>query len=102
MRLAGAVGLAHGLSLVRPLFKVDTTALMGSDWGALAKVLVMSSVESGEPVVMDTLLAWVARVSGLRTRAEMVWPLRRASEMMAVPVRPLAPRSRIRMVNNER
>ena len=42
---------------MRPLFKVDTTALMGSDLGALAKVLAMSPAESGEPVVMDKLLA---------------------------------------------
>ena len=42
---------------MRPLFKVDTTALMGSDLGALTKALEMSSLESEEPAVMDTLLA---------------------------------------------
>lgn len=43
MRFEGDVVLAQGLSLVRPVFNVDMTALMGSDPGALAKELEMSA-----------------------------------------------------------
>ena len=42
IKVGGEVVLAQGLSLVRPVFNVDMTALMGSDLGALAKALEMS------------------------------------------------------------
>ena len=43
MRPGGEVVLAQGLSLVRAVFNVEMTALMGSDFGASAKALEMSA-----------------------------------------------------------
>lgn len=96
----GAVVWAHGLSDVRPVFKVEMTALMGSDFGAVAKAVLMSAWESGVPVTMETL-GWAERASGLRTSAVTVWLRERASEMTREPVRPLAPSSRTRIISDQ-
>lgn len=98
---SGAVVLAQGLSDVRPVFKVEITALMGSEAGAVAKAVFMSVGERGVPVVMERL-GWAERASGRRTRAVTVWLRERASEMTREPVRPLAPRRRTRIVKDER
>lgn len=97
---SGAVVLAQGLSDVRPVFKVEMTALMGSDLGALAKAVLMSVWDIGVPGTMVTL-GWAERASGLRTSAVTVWLRERASERTREPVRPLAPRSRTRIVLDE-
>ena len=90
----------HGLSPARPLLSVETTALMGSDFGALANALAMSAWERGEPVLMERLACgW--RESGRRTRAVTVWERDKASARTEEPVRPLAPRRKIRMVRSD-
>ncbi len=97
---SGAVVLAQGLSDVRPVFRAEITALMGSEAGAVAKAVFMSVRERGVPVVMERL-GWAERASGRRTRAVMVWLRESASEMTREPVRPLAPRRRTRIVGDE-
>lgn len=91
------MGLAQGLSLVRAVFSVEMTAVMGSDLGAEAKAWEMSVGVRGVPVMMERLACGV-RASGRRTRAVTVWLRARASARARPPVRPLAPRRRIRIV----
>lgn len=66
----------------------------------LAKALAKSDFFWGEP--------WTASrdgdfnsssEEGLRTSAVMAWPRERASLMMSLPVRPLPPRTRTRILN---
>lgn len=94
---SGAVVFAQGLSEVRPVFRVEMTAFMGSDGGAAVNAFLMSDLERGVPVWMETL-GWAERASGRRTSAVMVWLRERASERTREPVRPLAPRTRTRIV----
>lgn len=90
------MGLAQGLSLVRAVLRVDMTALMGSDGGALANAVDMSVEDRGVPGTMDRL-ARGGRASGRRTRAVIVCLRARASATAREPVRPVAPRRRMRI-----
>ena len=49
------MGFAQGLSLVRAVLRVDMTALMGSDGGALAKAADTSAGDRGVPGMMERL-----------------------------------------------
>ena len=71
MKFFGAVVLAQGRSLVRPLLSALMTTRMGSEFGALSKAAVISASFSGVPVTM-VRLAWVVMESGRRTRAVTV------------------------------
>ena len=74
--------------------------MMGSDFGALAKALAMSAWEREEPVLIERLACgW--RESGRRTRAVTVWERDRASARTEEPVRPLAPRRKMRIVRSD-
>ena len=50
------MGFAQGLSLVRAVLRVDMTALMGSDGGALANAADMSVRFRGVPGIMERLV----------------------------------------------
>ena len=81
---------------MRPLLRVEITARMGSFGGALVNADLMSVWERGLPVTMETFGCAVT-VLGRRTSAVMVCERETASEMTWVPVRPLAPRRRMRI-----
>lgn len=103
MRGGESVGstAAKGLSDARRGFRVVITASTG--WRDAARADAMSVLFRGDPdtVVRLDWLGWLAmislflRVSGLRTRAVMVWLRFRASFRTRRPVRPVAPRRRI-------
>ena len=96
IKFDGDVGFAQGLSLVRPVFRVDITALMGSEGGAAAKAADTSVGERALPPMMERL-GCGGRAAGRRTRAVTVWFRARASARARVPVRPVAPRRRMRI-----
>ena len=69
---------------------------MGSEEGALAKAAWISAFWVGVPVI-GVREGWVWRTSGRRTRAVIVWERERASVRTWAPVRPEAPRRRMRI-----